>query len=581
MFKTVKRIIDWCGEFKGRLYAGFVVSFFSHLFTALPIMLAAYTIGLLLQSAMDGTPFDTGWVWKSLILLLVLVFLRFLFDYLRTRFQEAISYELVARDRLAVGDALKRVSLGYFQQVSTGNILNSLTTGLGTLEGMGIRMIDNFVGGYLNFAVVFLSLLVFSLRTAVIALAAAAVSLVFLLGISHYSAQNAPVEAQANRDMTGAILEYARGLAVVKSFGKDAAALDTIRQSIADSKNIHLKIEWGYLPSNALHLLALKCGSVGLTLSACLSGLNGQMELPVVLTFVFFSFSIFASLEPISDSAHVLSVIDDAMDQLDKLWENHFIDSDGKDIPLQHFDIAFDHVDFGYDSRQVLHDVSLTIPDKTTTAIVGPSGSGKSTLCSLMARFWDVDSGSVKIGGVDVRDYTLESLMDQISMVFQNVYLFADTIENNIKFGCPDATHEQVVEAARKACCDDFIEALPDGYNTVIGEGGAHLSGGEKQRISIARAMLKDAPIVILDEATANVDPENEDRLQKAIEALTRDKTIIMIAHRLKTVRHADQILVVDHGRIVQQGTHEQLIGQPGIYAAFVGGRKQAEGWKL
>ena len=581
MFKTVKRIIDWCGEFKGRLYAGFVVSFFSHLFTALPIMLAAYTIGLLLQSAMDGTPFDTGWVWKSLILVLVLVFFRFLFDVLRARFQEAISYELVARDRLAVGDALKRVSLGYFQQVSTGNILNSLTTGLGTLEGMGIRMIDSFVGGYLNFAVVFLSLLVFSPRTAVIALAAAAVSLVFLLAISHYSARNAPVEAQANRDMTGAILEYARGLAVVKSFGKDAAALDTIRQSIADSKNIHLKIEWGYLPSNALHLLALKCGSVGLALSACLSGLNGQMELSVVLVFVFFSFSIFASLEPISDSAHVLSVIDDAMDQLDKLWENHFIDSDGKDIPLQHFDIAFDHVDFGYDSRQVLHDVSLTIPDKTTTAIVGPSGSGKSTLCSLMARFWDVDSGSVKIGGVDVRDYTLESLMDQISMVFQNVYLFADTIENNIKFGCPDATHEQVVEAARKACCDDFIEALPDGYNTVIGGGGAHLSGGEKQRISIARAMLKDAPIVILDEATANVDPENEDRLQKAIEALTRDKTIIMIAHRLKTVRHADQILVVDHGRIVQQGTHEQLIGQPGIYAAFVGGRQQAEGWKL
>ena len=581
MFKTVKRIIDWCGEFKGRLYAGFVVSFFSHLFTALPIMLAAYTIGLLLQSSMDGTPFDTGWVWKSLILLLVLVFFRFLFDYLRARFQEAISYELVARDRLAVGDALKRVSLGYFQQVSTGNILNSLTTGLGTLEGMGIRMIDNFVGGYLNFAVVFLSLLVFSPRTAVIALAAAAVSLVFLLAISHYSAQNAPVEAQANRDMTGAILEYARGLAVVKSFGKDAAALDTIRQSIADSKNIHLKIEWGYLPSNALHLLALKCGSVGLTLSACLSGLNGQMELPVVLVFVFFSFSIFASLEPISDSAHVLSVIDDAMDQLDKLRENHFIDSDGKDIPLQHFDITFDHVDFGYDSRQVLHDVSLTIPDKTTTAIVGPSGSGKTTICSLLARFYDPDSGSISVGNHDIRQLTCDSLLSNISMVFQNVYLFHDTIRANICFGKPDATEQEMIAAAKKACCHDFIMALPQGYDTVIGEGGGTLSGGEKQRISIARAMLKNAPIVILDEATAYIDPENEDRLQKAIEALTRDKTIIMIAHRLKTVRHADQILVVDHGRIVQQGTHEQLIGQPGIYAAFVGGRKQAEGWKL
>ena len=206
----------------------------------------------------------------------------------------------------------------------------------------------------------------------------------------------------------------------------------------------------------------------------------------------------------------------------------------------------FDHVHFSYEKKEILHDISVTLPDKTTTAVVGPSGSGKTTFCSLISRFWDVDSGSVKIGGYDVRNYTLESLMAQISVVFQNVYLFADTIENNIKFGSPDATHEQVVAAAKAACCDAFIEKLPEGYNTVIGEGGASLSGGEKQRISIARAMLKDAPIVILDEATANVDPENEDRLQAAIHALTKDKTIIMIAHRLKTVRDADQILVID-----------------------------------
>ena len=581
MFKTVKRIIDWCGECKGRLYAGFVVSFLSHLFTALPIMAAAYTIGLLLQSAMGGAPFDTGWVWKSLVLLLILVFLRFLFDYLRARFQEAISYELVARDRLAVGDALKRVSLGYFQQVSTGNILNSLTTGLGTLEGMGIRMIDNFVGGYLNFAVVFLSLLVFSPRTALIALLAAAVSLGFLLLISRYSAQNAPVEAQANRDMTGAILEYARGLAVVKSFGKDAAALDSIHQSIADSKNIHLKIEWGYLPSNALHLLALKCGSVGLALSACLSGLNGQMELPVVLVFVFYSFSIFASLEPLSDSAHVLSVIDDAMDQLDKLRENHFIDSDGKDIQLEHFEIAFDHVNFGYDDRQVLHDVSFTIPEKTSTAIVGPSGSGKTTLCSLLARFYDPDSGSISVGGHDIRELTCDSLLSNISMVFQNVYLFHDTIRANICFGKPDATEKEMIDAAKKAHCHDFIMALPQGYDTVIGEGGGTLSGGEKQRISIARAMLKNAPIIILDEATASIDPENEHLIQSALSELTRGKTIITIAHRLATIEQADQILVVDDGRIVEKGTHAQLVAQPGRYQQFVRIREKAEGWKI
>ena len=229
----------------------------------------------------------------------------------------------------------------------------------------------------------------------------------------------------------------------------------------------------------------------------------------------------------------------------------------------------------------ILKNVNVTIPDRTTTAIIGPSGSGKTTLCSLIARFWDVDRGSICIGGTDIREYTLESLMDQISMVFQNVYLFADTIENNIKFGSPDATHEQVVAAAKKACCHDFISALPDGYGTVIGEGGATLSGGEKQRISIARAMLKNAPIIIFDEATANVDPENEDKLQKAMEELMRDKTILMIAHRLKTVQKADQILVLDEGRIVQKGTHEELKDTPGIYRDFLEVRKEAAGWKL
>ncbi len=257
------------------------------------------------------------------------------------------------------------------------------------------------------------------------------------------------------------------------------------------------------------------------------------------------------------------------------------MDEDGREIDPQSHDIVFDHVSFSYEQKPILNDISVTLPDKTTTAVIGPSGSGKTTFCNLIARFWDTDSGSVKIGGYDVRNYTLESLMNQISVVFQNVYLFADTIENNIKFGRTDATHEEVVAAAKAACCDDFIENLPDGYNTVIGEGGANLSGGEKQRISIARAILKNAPIVILDEATANVDPENEDRLQKAIESLTRDKTIIMIAHRLKTVRHADQILVIDHGRIVQQGKHEQLIALPGIYADFIGGKKQTVDWKL
>ena len=581
MFKTVKRIINWCGEFKGRLYAGFVFSFLSHIFAAMPLMVAAYTVGLLIDSQKSGAAFDTSWIWKCILIQVVLVLLRFLFDYMRARYQESISYELTARDRLAVGDALKRVSLGYFQQVSTGSILNSITTGLGTLENMGIRMIDNFVGGYLNFVVIFITIAVFSPKTALIALAAAAVSFIFLLVISHHSAQNAPVEAATNRDMTSAIIEYARGLSVVKSFGKGGAAIDSVKKAVEDSKNIHLKIEWGYLPASSLHLLALKCGSVGLALSASLMCLNGQMDFSIALVFIFFSFSIFASLEPISDSAHTLSVINEAMDQLDALRGEHLIDAGGKDIPLTHYDVEFKHVDFGYDSRKVLNDVSFTIPEKTSTAIVGPSGSGKTTICSLLARFYDPQKGSISVGGHNLKEMTCDSLLSNISMVFQNVYLFNDTIRANICFGKPATTEEEMIAAAKKARCHDFIMALPNGYDTVVGEGGGTLSGGERQRISIARAMLKDAPIIILDEATASIDPENEHLIQSAISELTRGKTIITIAHRLATIQNADQILVVDDGRIAERGTHAELMRQDGVYRRFIEIREKAEGWHI
>lgn len=581
MFKTVKRIISWCGEFKGKLYAGFVFSFLSHWFAALPIAVAAYTIGLLIEAEKNGTSFDKKWIGLSILIQLVLVFFRFLFDYLRARFQEGISYELVARDRLAVGDALKRVSLGYFATKNTGTILSAITTGLGTLEGMGIRMINNFVSGYLNFIVIFICLLVMNPLIALIALAAVVLSFLFLLVISSYSAKNAPVEAEANRDLTAAAIEYARGLTIVKSFGQDGASMDAMNKAIEDSKKIHLKIEWGFVPANCMHLFVLKAGSVALALSAFLLCMRGEMNISTMLMFVFFSFGIFASVEPISDSAHTLSVINDAMDQLDALKEDHFMDENGRDIALANHDIAFSHVDFGYDERKILKDVNFTIPEKTSTAIVGPSGSGKTTICSLLARFYDVNDGSITVGGVDVREMTCESLLSNISMVFQNVYLFHDTIRANICFGKTDATEEEMTDAAKKACCHDFIMALPDGYDTVIGEGGGTLSGGEKQRISIARAILKNAPIIILDEATASIDPENEHLIQNAISELTKGRTIITIAHRLATIEQADQILVVDDGRIVQKGTHKELISVEGRYREFIQIREKAEGWKI
>lgn len=585
MFGTVKRIIDWCGSFKKNLYIGFVFSFFSGWFAAMPVIWAAYMIGKLVESAGNGISISAGWIGKSIGILLLFIFFRFLFDYLRAKFQEAISYELIARDRLAVGDALKRVSLGYFQNMNTGTILNSITTGLHTLEGMGIRMIDNFVGGYLNFICILLWLTYLNWRVGLIAVAGAAVSLVFLLIISKYSTRNAPVLAAANRDLTGATLEYARGLSVVKSFGKAGASMDSIKKACRSSRDINLKIEWGYIPYNALHLLALKTASVCIVITAFYLGFSGQLDFTYMMIVVLLSFHVFGSLEPIADCAHVLAVIDDALNHLEALTGESFIDADGKQIEIEHYDIEFQNVDFSYgegkDRRQVLHNVNLNIPENTVTAIVGPSGSGKSTICNLIARFYDVDGGSVRVGGHDVKEFTCDSLLSSISMVFQNVYLFHDTVRNNICFGKPDATEAEMIEAAKKACCHDFIMALPEGYDTVIGEGGGSLSGGEKQRISIARAILKDAPIIILDEATASVDPENEHLIQAAISELTKGKTIVTIAHRLATIEQADQILVVDDGQIVQRGTHEELVAIPGKYKDFVDIRSQSEGWKI
>ena len=585
MFGTVKRIIDWCGSFKKNLYIGFVFSFFSGWFAAMPVIWAAYTIGKLVECEGQGKTISADWIGKSIVIQLLFIFLRFLFDYLRARFQESISYELIARDRLAVGDALKRVSLGYFQNMNTGTILNSITTGLHTLEGMGIRMIDNFVGGYLNFICILLWLTCVNWRVGLIAVTGAAVSLIFLFIISKYSTRNAPILAAANKDLTGATLEYARGLSVVKSFGKAGASMESMKKACRDSRDINLKIEWGYIPYNALHLLALKTASVCIVIAAFYLGFSGQLDFTYMMFVILLSFHVFGSLEPIADCAHVLAVIDDALEHLDELTKESFIDADGQQIEIAHYDIEFQNVDFSYgegkERRQVLHNVNLKIPEYSVTAIVGPSGSGKSTICNLIARFYDADSGSVRVGGHNVKEFTCDSLLSNISMVFQNVYLFHDTVRNNICFAKPDATEAEMVEAAKKACCHEFIMALPEGYDTVIGEGGGSLSGGEKQRISIARAILKDAPIIILDEATASVDPENEHLIQAAISELTKGKTIVTIAHRLATIEQADQILVVDNGQIIQRGTHTELVAVPGKYKDFVDIRSQSEGWKI
>ena len=513
------------------------------------------------------------------------ILLRFLLDYLKARFQETISYELVARDRLEIGTALKRVSLGYFQEKDTGTILTSITTGLYTLENMGMRMIDTFVGGYLSFFCIFILLFVIHPFGASICLIGVLLSFLFLSLISMYSKRNTLVQNEVNEKLTRAAVEYTRGLPVVKSFGREGASFSAFRKACVEARKIALKIEWGFIPFNCLHLLALKLSGIVMIISVMAAGLSGNLSLPMVLVFSLLSLTVFHSLEPIADSAHILSIINNAMDQIEALSPDNYIDEDGKDISPSGYDIHFEQVQFSYgkgdEKRNVMEGVSFTAQEGTTTAIVGPSGSGKTTLCRLLARFYDVSGGRITFGGHNLKEFTCDSLLSNISMVFQNVYLFHDTVRANICFGTERASEEEMIRAAKQARCHDFIMALPEGYDTVIGEGGSTLSGGEKQRISIARAILKNAPVIILDEATASLDPENEHLIQEALTELTVGKTVIVIAHRLATIENADQILVLDDGHIVQKGTHRQLIRQEGIYQRFVKIRELAEGWSI
>lgn len=587
MFKTVKRIIDWCGEFKGSLFLGFFFSFLSSWAIAAPVGYAGYVIGGIIEELRKGNTIDASLAGKSFLAIALMVLARFLFDYLKARCHEKIGYELVARDRLKIGEALKRVSLGYFQTNDTGAILNAITTGLATLENMGIRMLDGFIGGYLNFLCILIFLGIVVPECALIALGGVLVSFVFLLMISKHSKDNTKVLNAENEKLTRAALEYTRGLPVVKSFGMEGASVRDFTQACASAKKIALKIEWGFIPYNCLHIFALKAASVWMIISVMYAGMAGKLELFLVLIVAFLSMSIFNSVEPIADSAHVLSVINNAFDKMEMFSDDHLLDAKGEDIRAQNYDIAFRNVEFSYsdanttENRKVLKDVTFEIPQGSTTAIVGPSGSGKTTICNLIARFYDVSKGQISLGGVDVRSYSLDSLLSNISMVFQNVYLFNDTIRANICFGRDNVTEDEMIDAAKKARCHDFIMELPNGYDTVIGEGGGTLSGGQKQRVSIARAILKNSPIIILDESTASIDPENEHLIQGALTELSKGKTVIIIAHRLATIEAADQILVVDDGHIAERGKHDELVKLGGKYAGFVNIRKQAENWQI
>lgn len=581
MFRIIKRLIHWIGPRKSKVYWGFLFSFIQAIFTAMPVMAAAYSIQLILEQIQGDSQIQISQILFITGFIIISVLGRFWFTYLKASYLNGVSYERAADERIKLGDKLKQVSLGFFNSNNAGELTAAVTTDLSFFEMYATNMIDVVINGYTFILAIVLCMGVTNPLISIVAIIGILLSSIFLYLIGKKSQKNAPAHQKAQDDMVSATLEYIRGLPVVKSFNQEGIAVHNIERAYRDSKNINIKIEKNYIPYNILYLFTLKATSVAIILTAAISALNQTMEIPMMLMVVIFSFMLFSNAEAMNNAIHVLRILDVTLDKLETIEKTPSIDNAGKDIVLNKFDIEFENVDFAYGTKNILNGVNFHVPENTTTAIVGPSGSGKTTICNLIARFYDVNKGTIKIGGADISKIKCDSLLSNITMVFQNVYLFRDTIANNIKFGKPDATEQEIIEVAKKACCYDFIMALPDGFNTIIGDGGATLSGGEKQRISIARAMLKDAPIVILDEATASVDPENEHLIQQAISALTHGKTILIIAHRLATIENADQILVVDNGTIVQRGTHTELLKQPGVYQNFVNIRKRSEGWSI
>ncbi len=498
-----------------------------------------------------------------------------------TVLQTEAGYNAAASARIRIAEHLRYLPMGYFNANSIGEISSVTTNTMEALGDVATRVVMLTMQGILETSMIVVMILLADWRIGL--LAALGVGVFFLINSRMQKAGKGLSESKVacDTELVNQVMEYIQGIAEVKSFrllGDKAKRLNEANEACA---NINTQMEMTFIPYHFLQTAVTKITGALMVVGSAYLFTTGDMPVVTAISMTIAAFLLFASLETAGSYSSLLHTVSVCVDKANAILNLNTMDIGGREIQPKNEDIRLDHVSFSYGSRKIIDDVSLSIPQGTTTAFVGPSGGGKSTLCRLIARFWDVDAGSITLGGINVKDYSMNSLMANFAFVFQSVYLFADTIENNIKFGRQDATHEDVVEAAKKACCHDFISKLPDGYNTVIGEGGASLSGGEKQRISIARAIMKDAPVIILDEATANVDPENEKDLVDAIDALTREKTIIMIAHRLKTVRHADQIFVVDKGRIAQQGTHEELLRQEGIYKRFVDARTQAVGWRL
>lgn len=495
--------------------------------------------------------------------------------------QTEAGYTTCAGKRMEIAEHLRYIPMGYFNENSLGTITSITTNTMEALADVATRVVMMTLNGLLESLLITVMLLTFDWRIGLTAIAGIIVFFIINAYMQSKSVDISETKNKADTAMIGEILEFIQGISEAKSYNLIGENNKKLEKSIEDCKNATVDMEMKFVPLMGLQTWIIKMTGIAMCVLSLKLYFNEQMDLATCIVMLLASFMIYGALETAGNFSALLRTVDICVNKANEVLAIQQMDIEGEEVVPETHNIEMENVDFAYDRRKVVDNVNLSIKERTSAAFVGPSGSGKTTICHLIARFWDVEKGRIKFDGRNVKNYSIDSLMRNFSFVFQSVYLFHDTVANNIRFGQPDAFMEKVIEAAKKACCHEFIEELPEGYDTILGEGGASLSGGQKQRISIARAMMKDSPVIILDEATANVDPENEKELMEAIDELTREKTVLMIAHRLNTVRNADKIYVVDRGKIVQQGRHAELVEQEGIYKNFIASRAEAVGWKI
>ena len=577
MISTLKKFFDFCDKENRRLfYQTLVIGVLIAICEASKFPAIYFVMDGFLSNSMSGSRILTGF-----IILLISVILESFLRGISSMLQCKAGYRECADKRIEIAEHLRYLPMGYFNENSLGQITTVITNVMEQLGDVATRVVMLTTQGILNTTIIVLMIIVFDWRIGIICLVGIAIFSIINHIMRKANAETSAKKVEVDTNVISNVLEYIQGIFEVKAYNLVSTSRTNLDDTIRMAGDTNTELEMicnRYIP---LQNIAIKLTGVAILISSIGFYLSGSMDLLTSIIMLIMSFMVFSGLETMGSYSSLLRVVDLCVERGKEVLSLNTMDISGEEYTAKTSNIEISGIDFAYGKKKIIDNLSLIVPEKTTVAFVGPSGGGKTTLCHLIARFWDVDTGRVSLDGKNVKEYSMDALMQNFSFVFQNVYLFHDTVANNIRFGQPDASMENVITAAKKACCHDFIMALPDGYNTVIGENGPSLSGGEKQRISIARAIMKDAPIIILDEATANVDPENEKELMAAVQALTKEKTILMIAHRLKTIRNADQIFVIDKGRIVQNGTHDELMKQDGIYQRFVDSRIQAIGWKI